>query len=142
MQKLTTFITATMLLSGIAQAAPQSDARQAHAKTTKTAKVQYICQDNKKVTVKYGFSKQNQPTYAQAFLNGKQRFMPINVTETDKSGTTFGDENNFSLYGDPMTYKNYRKATMNIQSPNNEILYKLCEPKKNKKTKKRKKSSR
>ncbi|MGQ8821348.1 ACP-like domain-containing protein [Bibersteinia trehalosi] len=130
MQKIMTFSALAMLATGLAQAAPHSDARQAHASTVKTTKVKYVCQDNKKLTVKYGFNKQNRPTYAEAKLNGKTRFMPINLHETDESGTTFGDENNFSLYGDPMTFSNHRRANINIQSPSNEILYKLCKAKK------------
>lgn len=131
MKKIMILATAAMLASGVAQAAgEQSDAREAHESTVKTSRVKYQCQQGKKLTVRYGFNKQGLPTYAEAKLNGKTRFMPINLNTTDATGTNFGDENNFSLYADPMTWKTHRKAGMSIQSPASEILYKLCEPRK------------
>lgn len=125
------FATIAMMLGNIAQATgEQSDAREAYESAVKTASVKYSCQQNRKLTVKYGFNKQGLPTYAQAKLNGKTRFMPINLNTSDASGTNFGDENNFSLYADPMEWKNHRKVGMSIQSPASEILYKMCKPRK------------
>lgn len=103
-----------------------SDAATAHKDTVKTRTVAYACQGGKKVKVKYGFNKQNLPTYAEAKLNGKTRFMPINLNFSDNITTRFGDDNNFSLSADAMTYKKYRAGTLNILSPSSEMLYKLC----------------
>lgn len=131
MKKIITLSTLVFISANMAQAAgPQSDAHEAAASTVKTAYVKYSCQNNKKLRVRYGFNQQNLPTYAEAKLNGKVRFMPINLNTTDATGTNFGDENNFSLYGDPMEFNNFRKAEINIQSPASEILYKGCKPKK------------
>ncbi|HDL5698468.1 TPA: adhesin [Mannheimia haemolytica] len=131
MKKLMIFATTAMIVSNLAHAAgEQSDAREAHESTVKTSTVKYSCQSGKKLNVKYGFNKQGIPTYAEAKLNGKTRFMPINLNTTNASGTSFGDENNFSLYGDPMEFANHRKASVNIQSPASEILYKGCTPQK------------
>ncbi|MDY2948113.1 DUF7606 domain-containing protein [Mannheimia varigena] len=131
MKKLMMIATAAMMVSGFAHAAgEQSDPREAHESTVKTSTVKYSCQNGRKVTVKYGFNKQGIPTYAEAKLNGKTRFMPINLNTTDATGTNFGDENNFSLYGDPMEFDNHRKVEMSIQSPSSEILYKFCKPRK------------
>ncbi|EIJ68993.1 ACP-like domain-containing protein [Pasteurella bettyae] len=131
MKKLIVLATAALMVSSLAHAAgEQSDPREAYESTVKTAKVKYSCQNGKKLAVKYGFNKQGIPTYAEAKLNGKTRFMPINLNTTDASGTTFGDENNFSLYGDPMEFDNFRKADVNIQNPASEILYKGCKAQK------------
>lgn len=116
--------------SAFATSYPHSDAATADKNTVKTRTVAYTCQAKKTVKVKYGFDKKNKPTYAQAKLNGKTRFMPINHHLTDIASTQFGDENNFSLMADAMNYKNAHKASMSIQSPSSEILYKLCSPKK------------
>lgn len=116
--------------AALANPAPHSDADQARKNTVKTRTVSYSCQGGKKVAVKYGFNKQNLPTYAQASLNGKTRFMPINLNRSDAIGTVFGDEDNFSLSGavdaDSLTFKNIRKSSVNIQSPGSEIIYKGC----------------
>ncbi|MEE3699578.1 adhesin [Mannheimia haemolytica] len=131
MKKLMIFATTAMIVSNLAHAAgEQSDAREAHESTVKTSTVKYSCQNGKKLSVKYGFNEQGIPTYAEAKLSGKKRFMPINLYTTDATGTNFGDENNFSLYGDPMEFTNHRKASVNIQSPASEILYKGCTPQK------------
>lgn len=105
---------------------PQSDAQEAYQNTVQTKKVNYICQNGKKVTVTYGFNAQNLPTYAQASLNGKKRFMPINLYRSDNVSTIFGDENNFSVLGNVITLKNVNKSSINIQSPASEILFKSC----------------
>ena len=43
----------------------------------KHRQVNYTCQNNKKVSVTYGFNKQNLPTFAEANLNGKKDFYPL-----------------------------------------------------------------
>lgn len=121
-------LSVTALASGMAIAndMPQADARTAHKNTAKVRTVTYKCQNDQKITVKYGFNKRNQPTYAEAVLNGKKRFMPINTHQSDIASTNFGDENNFSLSGEKMTHATVRKPIIQIQSPSSEILYKLC----------------
>lgn len=131
MKKMMVLATVALMVGGVAQAAGmQSDARTAYESAVKSGSVKYRCQQGKTLTVQYGFNKKGQPTYAVAKLNGKARFMPINYHTSDITSTNFGDENNFSLSADPMTWKNFRKAGMSIQSPSSEILYKLCEPRK------------
>ena len=93
--------------------------------TVITKVVNYQCQSNKKVSVTYGFDKQNKPTYAQAFLNGKTRFMPLNIKRTDQVDTVFGDENNFSLTTSHMTVDNYQLPIL-ITDPAQEIIFKNC----------------
>ncbi len=103
----------------------QSDPAEAFQNTVAKKSVNYTCQNHKKVKVIYGFNKQGLPTYAQSVLNGKSRFMPINLYRSDNVDTVFGDENNFSLMGENITRKNYR-SSINIQSPNSEIIFKGC----------------
>lgn len=117
---------ASVGVSAHAQTATHEDAATAHAKTASKRSVNYSCQSGKKVTVTYGFNKQGMPTYAQATLNGKSRFMPINLNRSDSVDTVFGDENNFSLSTSAMNKNNYRKISVSIMSPASEILFKNC----------------
>lgn len=122
----------TLALSGAAfanDAKPHEDAAKMASATVKTRTVQYVCQGGKKVSVKYGFNKQNLPTYAEAKLNGKTRFMPINLHYSNDASTEFGDENNFSLAAEAFNYGSVKKASVSISAPDSEILYKVCNPK-------------
>ena len=100
--------------------------RKPHKTPKKIRDVKYVCQGGKKITVRYGFNAQNLPTYAQATLNGKARFMPLNQYRTEAVSTVFGDDDNFSLMANRINYKNVRSSSMNIQSPSGEILFKGC----------------
>ncbi|WP_373740017.1 adhesin [Neisseria sp.] len=90
--------------------------------------VSYSCQSGKKVKVTYGFNRQGLPTYAKAFANGKNRYMPINLSRSDNVETIFGDENSFSLSTDYMDRKNYRQRPVMITAPDGEIVFKNCSP--------------
>ncbi|MBO1529799.1 adhesin [Psychrobacter sp. F1192] len=92
----------------------------------KHRQVNYTCQNNNKISVTYGFNKQYLPTFAEANLNGKKRFLPINLARTDNISTVFGDEENFSIMTGPLRLNNYHKSSANIQNANSEILYKGC----------------
>lgn len=87
----------------------------------------YRCNSGKSVKVTYGFNEQGLPTYAQAYLNGKNRYMPINLNHSDMSATDFGDENHYSLHTntEPITKKSYR-PDIQIQDPASNIVYKSC----------------
>ncbi|MDO4251546.1 MAG: adhesin [Moraxella sp.] len=125
--KVTTIILLTMSSAAYATSQPQEDPREMLDATVKTKNVKYTCQSGKKLTVKYGFNKQNLPTYAEATLNGKKRFMPVNLYRSDNVSTIFGDENNFSVLGGVITYKNVGSSSVNVQSPASEILFKSCQ---------------
>lgn len=90
--------------------------------------VSYSCQSGKKVKVTYGFNRQGLPTYAQAFANGKTRYMPINLSRSDNVDTVFGDENSFSLAASYMDRKNYHRRSVMITAPDGEIVFKNCSP--------------
>ena len=92
----------------------------------KHRQVNYSCQNNKKVSVTYGFNKEYLPTFAEATLNGKTRFLPINLGRSDNVGTVFGDEDNFSIMTGPLRLNNYHKSSANIQNAKSKILYKGC----------------
>ena len=133
MKKLASILSIALLASsaGTAMASgetktPQSDEYEAAANTVMKKSVKYRCQNGKRTKVTYGFNKQGLPTYAQAYINGKTRFMPVNLYHSDIVSSAFGDENNFSLMSDVITAKNYRKSHINIQSPSSEIVYKGC----------------
>lgn len=118
----------TALLAATASAQPM-DAQQAHDNTVKIRQVSYSCQGNRSLTVQYGFNAQGLPTYAQANVNGKQRFMPINLGRSDTVDTVFGDENNFSLSASAITLNNYHRTPLvGIMSPGSEFTHKSCTP--------------
>ena len=48
------------------------------------------------------------------FINGKKRFLPINLGRSDNVGTVFGDEENFSIMTGPLRLNNYHKSSANI----------------------------
>ncbi|MFW2178252.1 MULTISPECIES: spore coat protein U domain-containing protein [unclassified Moraxella] len=104
---------------------PQEDGAKAMKSAVSKKTVNATCSNGTKVKVTYGFNRQGLPTYAQAYLNGKTRFMPVNLYRTDAVGTVFGDDNNFSLYSGVITSKNYRQA-VNIQDPASEFIGKNC----------------
>ncbi|ELA09341.1 hypothetical protein MOMA_03020 [Moraxella macacae 0408225] len=115
-------------MSGVASAENfATDAYEADKSTVYKRKVDYQCQSGKDLSVIYGFNAQKQPTYAQASLNGKPRFMPYNMNRSDNVDTTFGDDNNFSLSTPALTLKNYHRSSIaTVTSPSSEILYKSC----------------
>lgn len=124
------------LFTGTAYAEELMDAREADATAVKTRQVTYQCQGKNTVKVTYGFNQQNLPTYAQATLNGKSRFMPINLAHSDSVSTRFGDDNNFSLGASAFNLSNYHKVSVDtIQSPASDILFKSCNVKSVKKLK-------
>ncbi|EGZ50301.1 MULTISPECIES: ACP-like domain-containing protein [Neisseria] len=102
----------------------------AHAENAAVSKsvVHYSCQQGKKLKVTYGFNKQKLPVYASAYMNGKTRYMPINLNVSDNVDTVFGDENNFKLSTSYMDRKNHRKNAVMVTSPGQEIIFKSCRP--------------
>ena len=47
----------------------------------------------------YGFSDQALPTYAEANLGGKTRFLPINLVESAGNSMHFGDDKGWQISG-------------------------------------------
>lgn len=109
-----------------AHAQEMMDAHQADKTTTKIRKVSYQCATGGKILVKYGFNRQKQPTYAEAHLGGKSRFLPINLAQSDVAGTFFGDENSWQIGTDALTLNNYQRTDVLIQDPDAKIIYKTC----------------
>lgn len=116
---------AAVLLAGLFAGVAHADASEA----VKKSAVNYTCQQGKKLKVTYGFNKEKLPVYASAYLNGKTRYMPINLNRSDNVDTIFGDEDNFSLSTEAMTQANHREKAVMITSPGQEILFKSCMPK-------------
>lgn len=111
-------------LTGTAHA--HHDAQQAHDSAVLKRQVTYACQSGKQVTVTYGFNQQRLPTYASSYVDGKTRFMPINLNRSDNIDSVFGDENNYSLMTDAMSLNNYHRLGINITSPAGDLAYKNC----------------
>ncbi|MUG32899.1 MULTISPECIES: ACP-like domain-containing protein [Psychrobacter] len=142
MKKLTTVLSSAAILSAalssgsaLAYSEQVMDAATSHDTAVKVRQVNYSCQNNAKVSVTYGFNKQNLPTYASAYLNGKDRFLPINLARTDKVDTVFGDEDNFSIMSGALSLNNYHKSSINVQDASSKIVYKGCHVKSVKKIK-------
>ena len=130
-------VSAALLSSGSALAYSEQvmDPAESYDSAVKVRQVNYSCQNNKKVSVTYGFNKQNLPKYAEAYLNGKKRFLPINLGRSDVVDTVFGDEDNFSIMSGALSLNNYHKSSVNIQDAGSKILYKGCNTKSVKKIK-------
>lgn len=142
MKKLTAALSSAgilmaMLGSGSAMAYSDKvmEPSESYDSAVKHRQVNYTCQNNKKVRVTYGFNKQNLPTFAEANLNGKKRFLPINLGRSDMVDTVFGDEENFSIMTGALRLNNYHKSSANIQDASSEIIYKGCNVKSIKKLK-------
>ena len=142
MKKLTAALSSAgilmaMLGSGSAMAYSNKvmEPSESYDSAVKHRQVNYTCQNNKKVSVTYGFNKQNLPTFAEANLNGKKRFLPINLGRSDMVDTVFGDEENFSIMTGALRLNNYHKSSANIQDASSEIIYKGCNVKSVKKLK-------
>ncbi len=93
---------------------------------TSVGKVRYACQSGKSVQVHYSFNDVGLPTSAKAYINGRIRYMPINLSRSDSVSTVFGNEGQYVLSSGYLTKKNYKKSSMLLTSPNNEILFKNC----------------
>lgn len=114
-----------VLFSGAASAEVMEPA-EAHETATKVRQVTYQCGKGGQVKVTYGFNAEKLPTYAEAHLGGKTRFLPINLAHSDAAGTSFGDENSWRIGSAAITLGNYHKSDVLIQDPNSEIAYKHC----------------
>ncbi|MDO4878887.1 MAG: adhesin [Neisseria sp.] len=90
--------------------------------------VSYRCQQGKRVTVTYGFNKQGLTTYAAASVNGRRRFLPIDLNRSDNVDTFYGEEDGYVLTTGYMDSKSYRKQPIMITAPNGQIVYKDCSP--------------
>lgn len=119
--------TAALFLAA-AVVAGAAQAHSAHDTVVRKSTVSYQCEQGKKLKVNYGFNKQNLPVYASAYMNGKTRYMPLNLERSDNVDTVFGDEDNFKLSTDYMDRANHRKKTVMITSPGQSILFKNCTP--------------
>lgn len=133
MKKLTAVLSPVAMVVAALTATPAlaytdqvMDPAQSYDSTVKKRQVNYTCQSNKRVSVVYGFNSANLPTYAEAVLNGKKRFLPLNLARTDNVDTVFGDEENFSIMSDAMRLNNYHRLSINVQNANSEIVFKGC----------------
>ncbi|PID63914.1 MAG: hypothetical protein CR974_00820 [Gammaproteobacteria bacterium] len=88
--------------------------------------VKYACQSNKSLKVSYRFNAQGLPTQAKAFINGKQRVLPINLKRSNHVDTIFGQEGGYVLAAGYLDKKNYKHSSVLLTSPNNQILFKNC----------------
>lgn len=133
MKKLTTVLSSAAVLAAALSSVPAMaytdnvmDPAKSYDTAVKVRKVNYSCGSKGNLSVTYGFNKQYLPTYAEANLNGKTRFLPINLGRSDTVDTVFGDEENHSIMTSAMRLNNYHKLSINVQNANSEILYKGC----------------
>lgn len=75
------------------------DAHRAIQLTNTVRQVTYSCPTGDTVQVNYGFNDQGLPTYAEANLGGKTRFLPINLVESVGEFMHFGDDNDWQIAG-------------------------------------------
>ena len=85
--------------TAIANAKDTMSVRSAKQLANKVHQVTYSCTTGDTVQVNYGFSDQALPTYAEANLGGKTRFLPINLVESAGNSMHFGDDNDWQILG-------------------------------------------
>lgn len=83
----------------IANAKDTLPVRSAKQLTNTVHQVTYSCPTGDTVQVNYGFNDQGLPTYAEANLGGKTRFLPINLVESGDEVMIFGDGNDWQIAG-------------------------------------------
>lgn len=97
-------------------------------KITKRGTVHYSCQSGKNVSVSYGFNAAGVPVTATAKLEGKTRVLRYDMNRSDNVGTFFKDARGYDIGADELNSRNFRKASLMITSPKNQILFKSCMP--------------
>ncbi|MDO4723128.1 MAG: hypothetical protein Q4A97_00015 [Comamonadaceae bacterium] len=90
--------------------------------------VTYSCEGGKQVQVRYQFNKAGIPTRAEAHIQGAKRVMAYDMNRSDNVDTFFTNKSGYRLSSDYMDSKSYRKNSIMIISPNDEILFKSCTP--------------
>lgn len=117
-------LASAVAVSGAAIAKPAKISNPTVAKKSVT----YRCQQGKHVTVTYGFNKQGLTTSASAVVDGKRRFMPIDLDRSDNADTYYGKEGGYVLSTAYMDKKTYRKQPIMITASDDEIVLKDCSP--------------
>lgn len=97
-------------------------------KITKRGTVNYSCQGGKRVTVNYGFNAAGIPVTATARVDGKNRVMRYDLGRSDRVSAFFKDARGYRLGAGELTSRNFRKSSVMITSPRNQILFKSCMP--------------
>lgn len=95
------------------------DAHRAIQLTNKVRQVTYSCPTGSfptgdTVQVNYGFNDQGLPTYAEANLGGKTRFLPINLVESAGNFMHFGDDKDWQIFGVYLQLDNDRHSGIHI----------------------------
>lgn len=88
--------------------------------------VTYACEGGKQVQVRYQFNKAGIPTRAEAHIRGAKRVMAYDMNRSDDVDTFFANKSGYRLSSDYMDVKNFRKSSIMITAPNDEILFKSC----------------
>ena len=99
------------------------DAHQAAQAANKVRQVTYSCTTGGTVQVNYGFNNQELPTYAEANLGGKTRFLPINLVESIGELMIFGDDNDWQIFGLYLQLDNDHHSYVHIIDPDAEASY-------------------
>ncbi|OAV27101.1 adhesin [Moraxella catarrhalis] len=100
--------------TAIANAKDTLSVRSAKQLTNKVRQVTYSCPTGDTVQVNYGFNDQGLPTYAEANLGGKTRFLPLNWTESGGEAMTFGDDKDWQIFGVYLQPDNDRHSGIHI----------------------------
>ncbi|UOP04099.1 DUF7606 domain-containing protein [Conchiformibius kuhniae] len=95
-------------------------------KITKRATVSYTCQGGKHLNVNYGFNAAGVPVTATARIDGQNRVMRYDLNRSDRVETSFKDARGYTLSGNEINSRNYRKAGVMVTSPRNQVVFKSC----------------
>lgn len=98
------------------------------SEVVKRGSVAYVCQDNRRLNVSYGFNAAGIPVYAQAKVQGRNYKLPYNLDRSDRVDTVFSGSG-YTLTAGYVDSKNYRSQSgIMLTSPRDELLYKECRP--------------
>ena len=90
--------------------------------------VAYVCQNNRRLNVRYRFNEVGLPTHATANIRGRAYTLRYDQNESDNVDTIFAGQG-YRLSAGYLDSKNFRtEGGLMVTAPNNQLLYKDCSP--------------
>lgn len=99
-----------------------------HSSAKQGNSVTYVCQNNRRLNVRYQFNSAGIPTRATATIQGRNRTLSYNQNVSNDVDTIFTGQG-YRLSAGYIDSNNYRtEGGLIVTSPNNQLLYKNCNP--------------
>ncbi len=114
----------------LAKGGAKSTARNTAKSAAKSGTVDYTCQNDRSLRVRYQFNSAGVPTVAQASVGEAKRVMRYDMAHSDHVSTLFKDRSGYRLSAGYLDSGNYSRSNgIMITAPDDRILFKECEPK-------------